>query len=246
MEQTIVDHSRWPSVQLLGMPACEAPDGGAPRLGHKPLFLLTRLLLETRPVARETMMAFLWPEANEERARGSLRQALHTIRGVTGPACIAADRRSISLRVPPASDLTDFLQAVNHGDWNRAALAYRGPLLEGVTVPDATDAELWLDFQRRRIAKMFETAAVAAMDVATSGSYDHDRLVIARRLRDHDPRQSRFWRYLLRELEATQAGAELRLEKAALGARIESRQIDDAAAAIAMLAEQGLQLAASN
>ena len=246
MNETIVGATSLPLLQLLGMPSCEVPDGGQPRLGHKPLFLLARLLLETRPVARETMMAFLWPEASEERARGSLRQALHVIRAATGPDCVAADRRSISVRVPPACDLTDFLQAVRVGEWQQAALAYRGPLLEGVTVADATDAELWLDFQRRRIAKMFETAAVSALDAPPNTSHGADRLAVARRLRDHDPRQSRSWRYLFDELGAIHAESELRLEKAALGALIESRQIDDATAAVGMLAEQGLRRAAGN
>lgn len=231
-------------LRLLGMPDLEELDGGGQRLGHKPLFLLTRLLLEPRPLARETIMAFLWPEANEQRARGSLRQALHVIRMATGHDCIAADRRSISLRVDPACDLAEFLQAVRQNQWQRAALAYGGPLLEGVTVADASDAELWLDFQRRRMAKTFEMAAMAALDEARVGPGDPARLTVARRLRDHDPSRSRFWRYLCEELTTAGAENELRLERAALSVLVESRRLDDVTAAMDILNGPSWQRAA--
>lgn len=233
-------------VRLLGMPSRERLDDGRQPLGQKPLFLLTRLLLERRPVSRETLMAFLWPEANEQRARGSLRQALHVIRLATSQDCVAADRRSISLRENPDCDLAAFLDAVRQSEWQRAALAYGGPLLEGVTVSDATDAELWLDFQRRRMAKTFEMAATAALDEPHEHASSDARITVARRLRDYDPSRCRFWRYLLGELHRSGADLELRLERAALGALIESRRIDDVPAAMSLMADQALQRAAGD
>jgi len=246
MSDTQQDHARPHAVRLLGMPSREDPDDGRPPLGQKPLFLLTRLLLERRPVSRETLMAFLWPEANEQRARGSLRQALHVIRLATAQDCIAADRRSITLRANPVCDLAVFLDAVRQNEWQRAALAYGGPLLEGVTVSDATDAELWLDFQRRRMAKTFEMAAIAALDDSSEHAPRDVRLAVARRLRDYDPSRSRFWRYLLGELHRSGADIELQLERAALAALVESRRIDDVPAAMSLMADQELLRAAGD
>jgi hypothetical protein len=223
-------------MQLLGMPSRETPEGLLPRLGHKPLILLARLLLEPRPMAREALMAFLWPEANEDRARGSLRQALHVIREAAGFDCFQADRRSVTLQVAPASDLHTFLQAVRGCDWFTAALAYGGPLLDGVALVDASDAELWLDFERRRIGKLFETAALTALEdsSATSGG---KRLEVARRLRDHNPRLSKSWQFLFEELAARHDLAGLRLEQAALSARLDTGQIDHAPTAHELLQE---------
>jgi DNA-binding SARP family transcriptional activator len=226
-------------MQLLGMPNREISRGLPPRLGHKPMVLLARLLLEPRPMAREALMTFLWPEANEDRARGSLRQALHMIREAVGFDCFLTDRRSVALRVAPASDLHTFLHATRACDWFTAALAYGGPLLDGVTLVDASDAELWLDFERRRIGKLFETASITALEDASAAPSDERRLEVARRLRDHNPRLSRSWQFLFEELAARHDHAGLRLEQAALSVRLETGQIDHALAAHELLQGAG-------
>jgi len=239
MNETRDDGAVQVPMQLLGMPSRETPEGLLPRLGHKPLILLARLLLEPRPMAREALMAFLWPEASEDRARGSLRQALHVIREAVGFDCFQADRRSVTIQMAPSCDLHTFLQAVRGCDWYTAALVYGGPLLDGVTVVDASDAELWLDFERRRIGKLFETAALTALEdsSATSGG---KRLEVARRLRDHNPRLSKSWQFLFEELAVRHDLAGLRLEQAALSARLDIGQIDHAPTAHELLREPRL------
>ncbi len=225
-----------PRLQLLGMPGPTVAGPTQVRCGQKPLVLLARLVIEPRPVTREAMLAFLWPEVDEARARGSLRQALYVIRDVAGRGCVAADRHSLSVIRPPVADLLEFLGAVQNGDWQRAALSYRGPLLDGVTVRDALDADLWLGLERRRLARLFETAATAVLEARASEFVGDSYLVIARRLRDVSPRSVRCWRYLLEALERGHAIDALHLERAALGARIDTGQIDDPAAALLLLA----------
>lgn len=224
-----------PRLQLLGMPSPTIAGAGHVRFGQKPLVLLARLLVEPRPVSREAMMAFLWPEASEARARGSLRQALHVIREVAGPDCLTADRQSISLLHPPVADLLEFLRAIRHGEWRQAALTYGGPLLDGVALKDATDAEQWLVLERRRLSRLFETAATAVLEAREPGSDGETRPVIARRLRDVAPRSVRAWRFLLETLEGPHATDDLRFERAALGARIDTGQIDDPGTAAVLL-----------
>ena len=224
-----------PRLQLLGMSSHKSNDVALTRLGHKPLILLTRLILELRPISRETLMAFLWPEASETRARGSLRQALHVLRETVGEECLATDRRAVGLRSAPLCDLADFLGAVRANEWCRAALLYGGTLLEGVTVTDATDAELWLDFERRRVRKLFETAAAATLEDFQSGTTSADRLEVARRLRDQNPRQIRSWKFLYDELIRSGTESELRMEQAALSAQLETGQIVDVDGAMQVL-----------
>ena len=181
------------------------------------------------------MMTFLWPEASEARARGSLRQALHVLREAVGTDFLLADRYAIAVVRPPEVDLLEFLQAVRQGNYLSAALLYRGNLLDGVALTDASDAELWLDLERRRLARLFEQTATSALEAPANATDREVRLTIALKLRDIAPHVSRHWRYLLEALAAMQATDLLRIERAALGARLEVRQIDDPGAALALL-----------
>ena len=235
MEERMVRSPVIVQLQLLGVPRFANGTSLPSRMGHKQLLLLTRLLLERRAHTRESMIAFLWPEANEERARGSLRQALYVIRELIGEDAVVANRQTISLSIEPTTDLARFMQAVHAARWHEAALLYRGRLLDGVQLKDATDADLWLELERRRMARLFETAAFAVLRESRTAHAPHERLVIARTLRDAAPRSVRHWRHLLNELAHAGATDECRIECAALGARIDTGQIDDAAAAAELL-----------
>ena len=235
MSSVIEPLSTRPPLQLLGAPSPSVLETGFNRVGQKPLVLLARLLLEARPVTREAMMTFLWPEASESRARGSLRQALHVLREAVGTDFLLADRYAIAVVRPPEVDLLEFLQAMRQGNHLSAALLYRGNLLDGVSLSDASDAEQWLDLERRRLARLFEQTANSALE-APANPADHEvRLTIALKLRDIAPHVSRNWRYLFDALAAMQATDLLRIERAALGARLEVRQIDDPGEALALL-----------
>jgi hypothetical protein len=105
-----------------------------------------------------------------------------------------------------------------------------------VTVKDASDADLWLGLERRRLARLFETAAGAVLETGASLPVGDGYLVIARRFRDLAPRSVRSWRYLLAALEQVHDMDALHFERAALGARLDTGQIDDPAAASLLLA----------
>jgi DNA-binding SARP family transcriptional activator len=235
MEETVIRPPAPVHFQLLGVPRFANGTPLPSRMGHKQLLLLTRLLLDRRPLTRESMIAFLWPEADEARARGSLRQALYVIRELIGEDAVVANRQTISLHSAPATDLAAFMQAVHAARWREAALLYRGRLLDGVQLKDATDADLWLELERRRVERLFEAAAFAHLRESRSAHDAQERLAIARRLRDTSPGSVRHWQHLLSELTHCGAADELRIEYAALGARIDTTQIDDAGRAMDLL-----------
>ncbi len=235
MEETTKNvHSGIP-LQLLGVPRFANGQSLPARMGHKQLLLFTRLLLEKRRVSRESMIAFLWPESDEIRARGSLRQALYAIREMVGNDALVTDRQTIAFRTSPPTDLTHFIHASYTGQWWDAARLYRGPLLDGISLKDASDADLWLSLERRRMARLFETAAVTVLRSPPSVSDGHERVMICRQLRDVAPHSLVYWRYLLDELARNGAHNECRIESAMLGARIDTGQIDDADGAVALL-----------
>lgn len=222
-------------LQLLGTPTPVVVGGAPVRLGQKPLVLLARLLLEPRPITRESMMTFLWPEANEAQARGSLRQALHVLRLAMGADSIVTDRYTIAAALMPDVDLLQFLRAMRERDHHGASLLYGGRLLDGIALADATDAELWLDFERRRLARLFELAATSVLETTPVASVGESRVTIASRFRDMIPHEVRAWRHLLEALAMATAYDAFRMEQAALTARLETGQIADPQAAIALL-----------
>ena len=180
-------------------------------------------------------MAFLWPEKSEVRARGSLRQALHTIRLALGTATLVTTRQSLSLGTPPANDLHDFLQAARTGDDRTAALLYGGPLLQHVSLSDASEAELWIDIERRRLAQLFESLALRVLRSSSTQSNHAENVLIATRFREAMPESAESWRLLFDHLIRTDNWAELRLQRAALKARISTNTIDDLHRASALL-----------
>jgi len=227
MDETFERAGSANELQLLGVPKYANGRSLPSRMGHKQLLLFTRLLLEKRPLTRESMIAFLWPEADEARARGSLRQALYVIREILGNESLAADRQTVAFRTSPPTDLTRFLEAAYAGQWWEAARLYRGRLLDGVQLKDASDADLWLELERRRVARLFEAAAIAVLREPSTSHDPQDRLAVARQLRDTTPRSLLHWRHLLEELQRNGAIDALRIECAALAAYVDTGLIDD-------------------
>ena len=80
---------------------------------RKALALFAVLATGARGVSRESVLASLWPEADEERARTSLRQLVHALRSqLSAPALLLP---SAELRLNPdiiTSDVAEFRDAV--------------------------------------------------------------------------------------------------------------------------------------
>jgi serine/threonine-protein kinase len=102
--------------------------------------------------SRETLLGLFWPESDAERARNSLRQALHQLRRSLGDDALAS-RADREVGVDPAvfwCDAAAFDDAVDEGRWEDALKLYRGDLLPGFFIDDAPDAERWLEEERTR------------------------------------------------------------------------------------------------
>ncbi len=112
--------------------------GGTPvALPAKARALLAYLALqEGKPVRREVLSEFLWPERGEVQARNSLKQELYVLRrdGFGGAYAIVSRGNTISL--PPehiASDFHDLQRLLHAGGaapWQAVAGLYKGPLLK--------------------------------------------------------------------------------------------------------------------
>ena len=126
--------------------------------------LLAFLAVEARHShRRERLCGLFWPESEPASARQNLSQALHHLRRVLGdtePAFLLTDRQEV--RFNPDSDhwldVAAFHTLVDVGNttpttagldgWEQAVALYKGPFLEGFSLPDAAPFEEWSLLQR--------------------------------------------------------------------------------------------------
>ena len=125
---------------------------------------------------REALMALLWPELDEEHARAALRKALFTLRQELGEHAIVG-RGDDEIRVAHDvvwCDAVAFGDALRSGHLEEALAHYRGDLLPGFHVTDAS-AELshWLDDERTNLRGQ---AAGAAWRLAEQREHERDVL----------------------------------------------------------------------
>src|SRR5262245_1098938 len=108
-----------------------------------------------RPHPRDKLAALLWGEVTEPAARARLRQALFVLRrGLGEPSPLRMEDETVALdRDQAATDVEEFERCAIAGTragLERAAVLYRGELLEGLALMEPTFEE-WLVGERRRL-----------------------------------------------------------------------------------------------
>jgi len=129
--------------------------------------------------SRDKLMGLFWPEASHEQARHSLSQALHVLRSELGEEALRS-RGDTDVAVDEAAvscDVVEFELALADGEHEKALELYRGDLMEGLFVREATEFERWLEDERTRLREMAAGAAWALAHEHTRA----DRLVDAER-----------------------------------------------------------------
>lgn len=107
-----------------------------------------------RTLARERILAYLWPEHSPEAARRLLSEAVYVIRRDLGESLITAVGDEITLADVVECDVDDFLDAVRREDHARVVALYTGPLLDGWYVRDAPELERWVEAERVELAAL--------------------------------------------------------------------------------------------
>jgi DNA-binding SARP family transcriptional activator/predicted ATPase len=113
---------------------------------RKAIAVLARLAVGRRPVPRSAVAAWLWPDADDERARSALRRTL-SVAGAVGPALVV-DRATVAL--DPAltwSDVEEFEASAASDEparLRRAADLAGDRFLAGFALRDAPEFDDWL------------------------------------------------------------------------------------------------------
>jgi TolB-like protein/DNA-binding SARP family transcriptional activator/Flp pilus assembly protein TadD len=116
------------------------------------LALLAVLAAERRPVSRDKLVGYFWPESDAERARHLLADSLYVLRSGSHEDVIQTFGDDVSLNEACVrSDVGMFLEAIDAGENERAASAYAGPFLDGIFISDAPEFERWAESTRSRL-----------------------------------------------------------------------------------------------
>ncbi len=121
-------------------------------------------------VSRDSLLALLWHDYDESRARAALRQALAFLRRALGEQvllsrgddAIAVDAGQLSC------DLWDFRAALNERRDDEALALYRGSFLDGLVVGDAPAFDPWVSARRVTLAREAAGAAARRADQLAS------------------------------------------------------------------------------
>jgi len=142
-------------LRLLGPVQAERDGQPVPGLGSgKGLALLGYLVVHGGPVSREYLADLFWRDKPEERGRANLSWTLHKLSSRL-PGCLETSRHTVRFRRTEACWLDlDAFEGLTAGA-DAASLAeavelYRGEFLEGLSLDDCADFELWLVGERER------------------------------------------------------------------------------------------------
>ena len=182
--------------------ALKSADGSSPRLRPQRLAILAVLAAGDRGVSRERMYGIFWPDADEEHARASLRQALYALRQELGEDVVSSDAVLALDRSRVGSDVADFRAALASGARSHAAQLATGPFLDGFFLPAAAGFERWVEDERAALTADATRALLAlAKEAEAAGDLD-TALDWWRRLTRLDPLSGRFALGFLKALAA--------------------------------------------
>jgi DNA-binding SARP family transcriptional activator/predicted ATPase len=143
-----------------------------------------------RPIARELLVALLWPEESDHNAHNNLRQAIFQLRQLLGDTESSATPHLLVTRqvvqFNPAGDhaldVAQFLRAIESHDLDTAAEHYRGELLPGFNAGSA-EFEEWLRLEREQLHRLaLEAMFEAARDHLAAGRLDKAQALARRQL----------------------------------------------------------------
>ena len=157
-------------VALLGPPHIEYAGSPVHFDTRKAVALLALVAMSEQPLSRDRLAVMLWPDSDDERARGALRRTVSVTAAGVGDALVVS-RTTIALDPSKVHvDAVEFrrlLAAGDVGSLSDACRLYRGDFLTGFAVRDSPDFDDWqnstADDLRQRLSTALETLVAARL-----------------------------------------------------------------------------------
>jgi DNA-binding SARP family transcriptional activator len=191
-------------IKTLGALAVTSDGKSVPGAASQPRRLALLALLaragETG-LSRDRLIAVLWPDIDEDRARRNLTHALYALRrdlgdeeAIQGAKDLRLDAQRISV------DVMEFTDAIAQGRLAHAVSLYGGPFVDGFNLPGASEFERWAEDERQALQHQFaqtlETLARRTEHATESAGW-------WRRLAGIDPLNARYAIGLMESLAAS-------------------------------------------
>ncbi|HBY97824.1 MAG TPA: hypothetical protein DEP84_28435 [Chloroflexi bacterium] len=199
-----------PYLYFLGLPRFTRGDRTVELTVVKAIALLAYLAVTRAPQTRDHVLALLWPDSQAEAARKNLRNTLWAIRKAFGDDVLDRDNGRLSLRDIVWVDLrefenlvdtrlvgTDRSSSVSVRDRQTAVDLYGGFLLDGLTLSDAPEFEIWLATERERLGQLYLRALEALVAAHRGAANWAGMIAVARRALLFDNLQEPMYRALM-------------------------------------------------
>ena len=176
---------------------------------RKALAILALLVVDRRPYARDELAALLWPESDDESARGALRRTLSVLKSGLGGRWLRVDRSQVALDDadgPILVDLDDVEAAARHpGALDLPALTAavaraRGPLLAGFSLRDSPEFDDWRAVRAVHAERLVAGVLDQLSDSAAAAGEPAIAIQAAARRVDVDPLDEAAHRRLMQRL----------------------------------------------
>jgi predicted ATPase/DNA-binding SARP family transcriptional activator len=138
------------------------------KLRRKEIALLAYLAAQKQPTPRETAVALLWGDMDDDHAKHNLSVTQSRINKFI-PGAIEGWRNQpivLSLLVQQQTDVWQFEERIRRSDLEGACALYRGPLLDGLGLKDANAFEDWLSESRQHYERLALDCLTSLMDDA--------------------------------------------------------------------------------
>jgi DNA-binding SARP family transcriptional activator/TolB-like protein len=130
------------------------PLGGAASQKRALALLSTLAVSGEGGLSRDRLVALLWPESSEERARHSLTQLMYAARRAVEIDDLFLSEGDVRLNPDRiTSDVGELDGAIARGDLEEAVAQFQGPFLDGFYLSGSAPFEQWVEVQRARVAE---------------------------------------------------------------------------------------------
>jgi DNA-binding SARP family transcriptional activator/membrane-associated phospholipid phosphatase len=146
-------------LQLLGGFRAEAESIDGSVLARQPrrAALLTLVAVE-REIARERLIAMLWPESDADRGRHSLNQGIYYLRRIIGADWVELQGERCVAAEWLTTDVQALERAAAAGDHEHVVALYGGAFLAGASVAATAEFDVWADARRASIDRQHRAA----------------------------------------------------------------------------------------
>ena len=155
------------TLTTLGELRLDGPGGSVLPGRRKELVLLAFLARRApRSVTRDELASLLWGERDEEKARQSLRQALHQLRQALGPAIEVTTEQVRVAETGLMLDATLMEQDIAAGRLVEGVARWNGQFLRGAEDAGDDSYRAWLERERETLRRSVVSAFVKLVDQA--------------------------------------------------------------------------------